>query len=172
MDGRSQRTPALIAAASAVVLILSLFLDWYRLDLPERVAGREIDVPTYNAFEGLERADVAILLAAVVALILAGLLLARMLASSPLPGVGLLGVGLFALAVVVYRGASAPARLVFGEEVDSTLRFGWYLSVVCAASIAVFGLLAYLAGPRLQLELDEDEDEDEGPGAEPRGERA
>ena len=171
MEGRAQRTPALIAAGSAVVLILSMFLDWYRLDLPERVGSQEIDVPTYNAFEGLERADVAILLAAVAALVLAAVLLARVLADSPWPGLALLGAGLFALAVVIYRGSSRPGRLLFGQEVDTTLRLGWYLALLAAASLALCGLLAYLAGPRLQLE-DEEFDEDQEPGAEAREERA
>ena len=171
MEGRSQRTPALIAAGSAVVLILSMFLTWYRLDLPERVGQQEIDVPSFNAFEGLERADVAILLAAIVALLIAGAIVARMFANSPAPGLGLLGAGLFALAVVIYRGSSRPARLLFGDEVDTTLRFGWYVALVASASIALFGLLAYLAGPRLQLE-DEEYDEDEDIGPEAREERA
>jgi hypothetical protein len=172
MEGRSQRTPALVAAASSVVLLISMFLTWYKLDLPERIAGREIDVPSFNAFEGLQRSDVALVVAAVVAFALAGMLLARVLRDSPAPGLGLLVAGLFALAVVVYRGSSRPERNVFGQDIDTTLQFGWFLALVAAAAIAVSGVLAYLAGPRLQLELDEYEDEDEEPRPEPRRESA
>jgi hypothetical protein len=171
MEARRQKTPALIAAAAAVVLILSMFLDWYRLDLPERLGGREIDVPTFNAFEGLERSDVALVVAAVLALLFAGVVLAGMLRDSPAPGLALLGAGLFAVAVVVYRGSSRPGRILFGAEVDTTLRFGWWLALAASASLAVAGLLAYLAGPRLQLEDEELEDEEE-PGPQPRGESA
>jgi predicted cobalt transporter CbtA len=156
MDGRAQRIPALIAGVASVVLILSMFADWYRLDLPERVGGREIDVPTFNAFEGLERSDVALVVAATAALVLAALLYARVMADSPAPGLLLLTAGFFALAVVVYRGSSRPARDLFGAQVDTTLRFGWYVAFAAAAAITVAGLLAYLAGPRLKLEPDEE----------------
>jgi hypothetical protein len=155
MEARSQRAPAVLAAASAGVLILSMFLDWYKLDLPERVGGREIDIPTFNAFEGLERADVALLVAAVLALVFAGVLLARVLANSPAPGLALMGAGVFALAVTLYRGFSRPGRLFFGDEVDMTLQFGWLVALVAAGLTAIGGVLAYLAGPRLEFEDDE-----------------
>jgi hypothetical protein len=155
MEARSQRAPAVLAAASAGVLILSMFLDWYRLDLPERVGGREIDIPTFNAFEGLARTDVALLVAAVLVLVFAGLVLARVLANSPAPGLALMGAGLFALAVTLYRGFSRPGRLFFGDEVDMTLQFGWFVAVVAAALTAIGGVMAYLAGPRLEFEDDE-----------------
>jgi hypothetical protein len=161
MESRSQKRPGVLGAVAALVLLVSMFLDWYKLDLPERVAGREIDVPTFTAFEGLERSDVALVIAAVLALVFAGMLLARVMSDSPAPALALLGAGLFALAVVVYRGSSRPGRLLLGQEVDTTLQFGWYLALVASAAIAVAGLLAYLAGPRLQLDFDEfDEEED------------
>ncbi|HEV3379123.1 MAG TPA: hypothetical protein VG126_17750 [Thermoleophilaceae bacterium] len=161
MKSRSQKRPGVLGAAAALVLLVSMFLDWYKLDLPERVAGREIDVPTFTAFEGLERSDVALVIAAVLALVFAGMLLARVMSDSPAPALALLGAGLFALAVVVYRGSSRPGRLLLGQEVDTTLQFGWYVALVASAAIAAAGLLAYLAGPRLQLDFDEfDEEED------------
>jgi di/tricarboxylate transporter len=161
----------MIAAAAAIVLILSMFLDWYVLDLPEQVEGQQIDVPKFNAFEGLERSDVFLVVLAVLALIFAGMLVARMLSNSPWPGLALLGAGLLALAGVIYRGSSRPVRPFFGGEIDTTLQFGWFVALVAAGTIALGGLLAYLAGPRLQLEEDEF-DEDEEPGPEPRREGA
>jgi hypothetical protein len=161
MESRSQIPPAALGAASALVLILSMFLDWYKLDLPETVGGREIAVPSYNAFEGLERADVALVIAAGLGLIIAALILARVMTSSPLPGLALLGVALFALSVVIYRGTSRPSREIFGGEVDTALQFGWFVALAAAAVMAIAGLLAYLAGPRLDLEgfaLEEDEE--------------
>ena len=171
MESRSQKRHGVLGAAAALVLLVSMFLDWYKLDLPERVAGREIDVPTFTAFEGLERSDVALVVAAVLALVFAGMLLARVMSDSPAPALALLGAGLFAVAVVVYRGSSRPGRLLFGQEVDTTLQFGWYLALVASAAIVLAGLLAYLAGPRLQLDFD-DFDEEEEPGSEARRESA
>jgi len=168
MEGQPQRTPALLAAGGAVVLFLSMFLDWYKLDLPEQIRGREIDVPTFNAFEGLERSDVALVVAAGVAILVAGFILAGVLANSPWPGVALSAIGFFALAVVIYRGSSSPVRLLFGVEVGTTLQVGWYVGLVGAASMALGGLLAYRAGPRLQLEEVELEEE---PPAERRDRR-
>jgi hypothetical protein len=167
METRSRKRPGILGAAAALVLLVSMFLDWYRLDLPERIGGRQIDVPTFTAFEGLERSDVALVVAAVVALVVAGMLLAKVLSDSPAPALALLATGLFAIAVLVYRGSSRPGRLVFGQEVDTTLQFGWYLALVAAAAVALAGLLAYLAGPRLQLEFD-DFDEEEEPGSDAR----
>jgi hypothetical protein len=74
------------------------------LDLPERIQNADAKLRTFNAFEGLERADVAIVVAAGLAIVIAALVMAGILASSPAPGIALLLVGLFALAVVLYRG--------------------------------------------------------------------
>ena len=177
MEGQPQRTPALVAVGGAVVLFLSMFLDWYRLDLPERIRGREIDVPSFNAFEGLERSDVALVVAAGLAILVAGVILARVLANSPWPGVALTVIGFFALAVVIYRGSSSPVRLLFGVEIGTTLQVGWFVGLVAAGSMALGGLLAYRAGPRLQLEEVEPEEEEPAERrdrreAEPRGEAA
>jgi hypothetical protein len=168
MDRQPQRTPALLAAGAAVVLFLSMFLDWYKLDLPGQIRGREIDVPTFNAFEGLQRSDVALVIAAGLAILIAGVILARVLADSPAPGIALTAVGVFALAVVIYRGSSRPARLFFGGEVDMTLQFGWFIALIAAAAMALGGVLAYRAGPRLELEAELDE---EKPAGEPEGKR-
>jgi hypothetical protein len=170
METQRQRTPVLLAAGAAVVMFLSMFLDWYKLDLPDQIRGREIDVPTYNAFEGLKRSDVALVVAAGLAILVAGVMLAGILANSPGPGIALTAIGLFALAVVIYRGSSSPTRLLFGGEVGTTLQFGWFVALVAAAVMAVGGVLAYRAGPRLQLEEVELEDEEE-PSAERRDRR-
>jgi hypothetical protein len=163
MDNQPQRTPALVAAGAAVVLLLSMFLDWYKLDLPDQIGARQIDVPTFNAFEGLQRSDVALVVAAGLAIVVAGVILARVLAESPAPGIALTIIGFFALAVVVYRGSSSPSRLVFGGEVGTTLQLGWYVGLLAAIVMAACGVLVYRKGPRLQLE-EVDLDEEEPPG--------
>ncbi len=169
METRSQRSPAALAAIAAVVFLLSMFLDWYALDVPSRVGGREIDAPAFNAFEGLDRSDVVLVVAALLALLFTGLLLARILASSPMPGLGLLGAGILMLAVVLYRGTSRPTRPFFGgTRADTTLEIGWYIGLVAAGLIALGGVLAYLAGPRLALadeEFDDGVDEPSRPNS-------
>ncbi len=145
-----------------------MFLDWYALDLPGRIGGREIKVPSYSAFDALQNADVYLVVAAALALLFAGMLLARVLAGSPAPALALLAAAIVALAIVVYRGTSRPGKLLFGAHVDYTLRFGWFVSLVFAVLIVLGGLLAYLAGPRLQLEADEFEGDDEPGAGEPR----
>jgi hypothetical protein len=49
---QAQRNGALLAAGAAVVLIVSMFLEWYTIDLPGRVEERAGDLPTFTGFEG------------------------------------------------------------------------------------------------------------------------
>ena len=155
---QSQRTPALLAAGAAVVLIVSMFLEWYTLDLPERIQDVDANLPTFNAFEGLQRADVAIVVAAGLAILVAALVVAGVLADSPAPGIVLALAGLFALAVVVYRGVISPPGLaLFGVDLEMKVSFGWVISLIAAALIVVGGLLTYIVGPHLQFAADESE---------------
>jgi hypothetical protein len=149
---RSQRIGALLAAGAAVVLIASMFLEWYTLELPERIRQPETDLPTFTAFEGLKRADVAVVVAAGLALIVAGLVVAGLVANSPAPGIALVLVSLFALAVVLYRGVISPPGLaLFGVNLEMNVSFGWFVSLVAALGMVVGGGLVYLGGPRLEL---------------------
>jgi hypothetical protein len=149
---RSRRMPAAVAAAASAVLIGSMFLDWYRLDLPARLQRPGVDIPSYDAFEGLERSDAALLVAAALALVLAAVMVAGLLARSAAQALLLAAAGLFALAVVVYRGLNSPPQLIFGVEFDTTLRVGWFVALVAAAVVSIAGVLTYIAGPRLERE--------------------
>jgi hypothetical protein len=150
---QSQRGGALVAGGAGLVLIASMFLEWYTLELPERIREREVDLPTFTAFEGLKRADVAVVVAAGVAIIVAGLVLTGILANSPAPGIAAVALSLFALAVVLYRGIISPPGLaLFGVDFEMEVSFGWFVSLVAALVMVVGGVLTYLAGPRLQLE--------------------
>jgi hypothetical protein len=155
----SQRAAATLVAVGAGALILSLFLDWYRPDLPSQFRGRPINVPTsYSAFEALERSDVYLVIAAVVALACAGVLVARVFPDSPAPALVIVMAGLFAVALVIYRGSSRPGALLFGfGPVDTTLRLGWFIALAAAASMLFGAVLAYLAGPHLRLGSDTSE---------------
>ena len=154
--GGTQQTWALLAAAAGLVLIGSMFLEWYTLELPEGIREPRADLPTFTGFEGLRRADVAIVVAAVLAIVIAVAVAAGMLASSPALGVALAAVSLLALAVVVYRGViSPPGLVILGADFDMNVSFGWFVSLVASLVMVVTGALVYLAGPRLEFEAGE-----------------
>jgi hypothetical protein len=158
MESQAQRTGALLAAGAAVVLIVSMFLEWYTLDLPARVREPAVDLPTFTGFEGLKRADVAIVVAAGLAIVVAALVVAAILAESPAPGLALVAVSLFALAVVLYRGVISPPGLAFlGVNLEMEVSFGWFVGLIAAVVMVVAGLLTYLGGPRLQFAAGESE---------------
>jgi hypothetical protein len=150
---QSQRAGAWLAAGAGLALIASMFLEWYALDLPDGIPNPG-DLPTFTAFEGLQRADVAIVVAAGVAILIAGLVLAGVLVRSPAPGIALMLVGLFGL----YRGIiSPPGFVLLGLNLELKVRFGWFVSLVAALLMVIGGLLAYLGGPRVQLAAGESE---------------
>ena len=166
-EAQPQRTGALLAAGAALALIASMFLEWYTLEPPAGIR-REVDLPTFNAFEALDRADVAILVAAGLTIIIAGAVLAGILAGSPASGIALIAIGLFGLAVVIYRGIISPPGLVFlGVGLDMEVRFGWFVSLAAAVAMIVGGLLIYVGGPRLPLPAPEPGQTD-GPAPRPR----
>jgi hypothetical protein len=86
------------------------------------------------------------------------------LAESPLPALALVTAGGFLVLVMIYRGTSRPAFPFFGGgPVDTVLAFGWFVALTGAAAIALGGVWAYLAGPRLHFEGQEgDWENDEG----------
>jgi hypothetical protein len=148
-ERQPERTGALLAGGAGIVLIASMFLEWYTLELPERVRRPEVELPSLDAFEALERADVAVVVAAGLAIIIAGIVLARVVASSLALGIALTAVGLLGLAVVIYRGIiSPPGFVLFRVDLETQVGFGWFVAVAAAALIVVGGLLTCLAGPR------------------------
>jgi hypothetical protein len=162
----AQARGALLAAGAAVVLIVSMFLEWYTVDLPERIRQPEADLPTFTGFEGLKRADVAIVVAAAIVIVVAGLVLAALVANSPAPGIALVVVSLFALGVVLYRGIISPPGLAFfGVDLELEVSFGWFVSLVAAVGMVVGGVLVYLGGPRLELAPADEDTAREEPSA-------
>jgi ABC-type transport system involved in cytochrome c biogenesis permease subunit len=141
-DARARSTAAIVGAVASAVLIGSMFLDWYRVDLPQRLQRPGLTPPSFNAFEGLERTDVGILILAVFALVVALAMLADAVPRSQLPALALLGAGLLLVAVLAYRGVDRPPQLILGVEFDTTLRAGWFIALVASLAIAVAGLLA------------------------------
>jgi hypothetical protein len=152
--GGSQRSWALVAGGAAVLLIGSMFLEWYTLELPEGVRQPGADLPTFTGFEGLERADVAIVVAAAVAIVIAVTVAAAV--ATPALALALVAVSLFAVAVVLYRGVISPPGLVFlGVDFDMNVSFGWFVSLAASVLMIVAGALTYVTGRRLGLEAGE-----------------
>jgi hypothetical protein len=139
-----QQTGAVLAGAGAVLLAVSLFLDWYQLDLPPQ-GGREREGPTFTAWDGLERTDVYLFVIAILALIGAAVLIGNWIRDSNAAQITVLLLGLAALFLVLYRGLNAPERVIFGVQLDSSLQFGWFLALVAAALIAIGGGVALAA---------------------------
>jgi hypothetical protein len=155
MERRRQRTLDSLAVVGALVLVASMFLEWYTLEPREGIPNPRVELSTFTAFEGLERADVAIVVAAAFAVAIAVAVLAGVLASSSAPGIALIAVSLFALAVVLYRGViSPPGLVILGVGFGMKVSFGWFIGLAASLLMAVAGVLMYLAGPRLKLEAD------------------
>jgi hypothetical protein len=161
-EAQRYKVGAMVASAGAVLLFVSLFLNWYQLDVP----GGGSDLPTYNAFERLERSDIylVILCAAALAVAAGGFLPA--MRRFGLGQWGLTVVGALAALLVIYRGSERPKLLVFGQQLDTTLQYGWYISLLASLAVAAGGVWALSGRPR-RPPSEEDELEDEGRESEP-----
>jgi hypothetical protein len=159
---------AAISIGGALLLFVSLFMTWYQLD----VAGGGENVPTYNAFELLERTDIYIVILCALAPAVAAAGYLPALRRFGLGQWGLTAVGALAALLVIYRGSERPKLLVFGQQLDTTLEYGWYISLLAGIAMAAGGVWALSGRPR-RPPSDEDEFGDEEPesgAAPPRAE--
>jgi hypothetical protein len=138
VDQSRARTGAALAAIGGVVLVLSLFLDWYQLQLPSQ-GGQDRPGPTFDAWAGLGRTDVLLLAVGIAAVACAVLLYGGWVRRSNLVQAAVLLLGLGAVVLVLYRGLNAPTRVIFGVELETTLQIGWFVAVLASGMIAVGG---------------------------------
>jgi hypothetical protein len=160
--------PAFVAIVSGVVLLVSMFLEWYSpTDFTaggETVSFSEEDLElsgeagvnvTPNAFEAFSGFDIAFLAAAVAAIGLGVALLARVPRTPALlGGIAALGLSLVAAALIVYKlvdpasltefiasqpAAGAPPDL---EEVESEAKVGTFVALVASLGCAAGAVLA------------------------------
>ncbi|MGZ5347483.1 MAG: hypothetical protein ACXWGV_07800 [Solirubrobacterales bacterium] len=137
----------LIAAASAVLLLIFMFLPWFEIPgveatLPEGLS-EEIDLSgtpgieseSLNAWEGENPLDIFLLLTAIVAL--AGTLLASSGGGGALPVP--LAMATFLLGAV---GALMVLYQVFDVPGDLDRKIGLFLGLIAVAGIAVGGYLS------------------------------
>jgi hypothetical protein len=137
----------MVAAGGAVVLLISLFLDWYEFKVPAGGPNAGRSVSTESAWGGLERTDLYLCILAIAALIGVAVLLGNWIRDSNATQITVLLIGLAALFLVIYRGTSPPAPVIFGVELDTTLKLGWFLALLSSAAIAVGGGMAVIRRP-------------------------
>jgi hypothetical protein len=140
MDLRRVRVGEWLAAVSGVVLLVSLFLPWYGLDLGSGSSGNGVtfygDLGTASGWESLSAID--ILLAFVAA---SGVLLAVVTATQPVPAVpialsALVSLsGLIGLVLVLLRALDLP-------DWAGTREWGLWLGLAGTIGIIAGSLLA------------------------------
>jgi len=134
-----------ISAASALLLFVFMFLDWFGVEV-ESVPGFSGDISGIggNAWDTLEVIPLFLMLAAVVALAVAGVrLLDAELGLSVSLNAIVAALGGLAVLLILFRILFPPDFASFGGvEVDATLRIGVFLGLLAAAGIAYGGYSA------------------------------
>ena len=149
MDTSKVTFGEMIAAAAGAVLLISLFLPWYGVEVSGSVLGVNVESASesVNAWEALSLIDLILFLCAIAAI---GLALMRALGQSinlgQPTGLVIAGIGALALVLVIFRILSIPggdADVDFGGvEVDLGRKFGVFLGLLASAGIAFGGWTA------------------------------
>ena len=132
----------LIAAGSALLLIISLFLPWYAVS-----ASLGPGVPAVSAsvtgWESFSYTDLLLFLVAAVVIALAALTAAGSLPELPVPiGQIVLGAGVLALLLVLFRLLNLPGDAGGLVGVDVGRKLGGFVALIAAAGIAFGGTQA------------------------------
>jgi hypothetical protein len=150
MDSSRLSRGELIAGASAVVLVVALFLPWYggEVAVPQPGGGDvTASIETGDAWEWFGAIDVILFATALLAV---GVVLARLIAALPAtagegPALAVWIAGSVAVLLIVYRLIDAPANVdVEGAAVtvDISRKIGAFLGLLAAAGIAAGGFVA------------------------------
>jgi hypothetical protein len=132
----------MIAAASGLVLIISLFLEWYTVD----IKGFTGNLPTVTGWKALGFIDILLFVIGVIA-IAAAVLRATNRMPNNLPasaGFIVLALGALAVLLVLYRILSIPdegASALPGVSVGRS--FGVFLAFIAAAGVTLGGWLSW-----------------------------
>jgi hypothetical protein len=132
----------MIAAAAGLVLIISLFLEWYTVD----VKGFTGNLPTVTGWKALGFIDILLFLIGVIAIAAAVLrAMNRMPTNLPAsPGFIVLVLGALATLLVLYRILSIPdegASALPGVDVGRS--FGVFLAFLASAGVTLGGWLTW-----------------------------
>lgn len=139
MDTSRLGTGDLIAGASGVVLLISLFLPWYGVDL--EVAGASIDGDV-NAWQAMGFIDILLFLVAVFAI---SVPLARAAGSLPedVPaGLAVLVAGGFGLVLVLFRLVDVPGpdvSAIPGDTIEVGRKAGLFVGLIAVAGVTYGG---------------------------------
>jgi hypothetical protein len=133
-----------IAAGSALVLFIALFLPWYGFSA-KGAAGRFPDV-NRNAWQSFGFIDLILFLVVLAALGLAVLAMTQRSVALPIsPSVIVTALGGLAVILILFRILSKPDYCVGGfcasDVVDRSLKFGIFLGLLSAAGITLGGFL-------------------------------
>lgn len=133
-----------IAAASGVVLLISLFLPWYGIDV--NLGGIATGSASASAWEALGFIDILLFLVAVVAI---GVPVAKAAGSLPndVPGPLLvLAAGGLAVLLVLFRIIDLPTPDL-GGGIDFSRKWGIFLGLIAAVGVAYGGWRANEEAP-------------------------
>jgi hypothetical protein len=135
---------------AGVVLIASMFLDWYGARLAVTLFGNSVSVSAgLSAWQAYSVADIALAILAALAI---GLALARgaSLVHGPAIGLTVVIAGLAAAAIILYRIADAPdlgtqflPLLPAGFRLEMTREAGIFIGLGASLCIAVGGALMF-----------------------------
>src|SRR3954464_9227105 len=132
----------MIAAASGVVLFISLFLEWYSVSAKNAFASISRGGSGWEALSGID------ILLFLISLVVVGIALAKAANVVPrLPvttGFITLVLGGIALLLVLYRIISVPDVGTFpGVSLDVSRSFGIFVAFIAAAGVTVGGWLTW-----------------------------
>jgi hypothetical protein len=137
-----------IASVSALVLLASTFLEWFKLDIPESLGIEYFsDGSGQNAWTSLGLIPVALMVVVGIVLIVAVMRLAG--SGSRRAGDALVAVaGAVAAVLILFRMIYPPAggsfEGAFGQmaDADLTVTFGIFVGLAAAVGIAIGGALS------------------------------
>ena len=150
LDSTRLRPGDLVAAASGVLLIVSLYLTWYSRSAEGEIGGGS-PLLDYSGWEALGFIDRLLLLIAVVAIVAAVVRLLGLTPPLPVnPSLVVFGLGAFAVLLVLLRLIDTPSGLfdgVAGIEVDRSA--GIFVALVAALGVTLGGWLSWNGEGRL-----------------------
>jgi hypothetical protein len=145
IDWRRLRRGELVAGASALLLLVAMFVDWYGIKLTvPNVGSAELPTPGANAWEAFTVIDIYLLLTLVVAL---ALVIAQAALRAPAVPVSLSVIttvlGAVAVVLVLWRILDPPGvsglPAIIAPHVSRTLKAGAFLGLAATIGIAVGG---------------------------------
>jgi hypothetical protein len=145
MDLDRLNTGEKIAGASAILLFIFMFFDWFGVEV-SGVGGFSGDVPGVggSAWDALDYIPIVLVITIVAALGLAALRLTDSTYEPPVPGSTVVAVlGAISVLLILFRIVDPPSFDSFGGvSVDATLKLGIFLGLISAAGIAYGGYSA------------------------------